>query len=471
MPGASGLWRGVQAFGLSINTDAAVNIIQITPGTGGSYCGNCIRDNALVGEWRRQGHDALLVPLYLPVKLDEPPAGGRTPIFFSGINVYLAQQGALLRSMPPWLHRLLAQPWLLRWVGRLSANTRPAEVGDLTLSMLHGEHGNQAGELEELVAWLKSRPKPDYIVLSNLLLLGLARRLRQGVGAPVVCLLAGEDAFLDALPPRHSAEAWKLLAESTHDVDLFVAPSRFFAGVMAERLRVAPERLRVVPLGINPTGFEDPHLAPSPFHTAPTAPPAIGYFARMCPEKGLDTLVGAFIELKRRGRIPQVRLKIGGNCGPADRRFVAAQRQRLGQAGVLGDVDFYANLDRPAKIKFLRSLTLFSVPARCGEAFGLYLLEALAAGVPVVQPRVAAFPEIVETSGAGVLCDPENAEALADALEKLLLDPERRAALAATARRAAQEVYTAARMAADMIEAFQAIPQGTGRKATRSVPS
>lgn len=439
-----------------------VKIVQITPGTGGSYCGNCIRDNALVAEWRRQGHDALLVPLYLPVKLDEPLAGDRAPIFFSGINVYLEQRGALLRAMPPWLHRLFARPWLLRLVGRLAAKTRPEEVGDLTLSMLHGEHGNQARELDELVAWLKTQPKPDCVVLSNLLLMGLARRLRQGVGAPVVCMLAGEDTFLDALPTRQRNEAWKLLSETTHDADLFVAPSRYFAEVMAGRLRMPLERIRVVPLGINPAGFDVEIPAPAALRPPP---PTVGYFARMSREKGLDTLVEAFILLRQRGRVPGVHLKIGGSCGPADRRFVAELRHRLGSAGVLGEVDFYANLDRAAKIKFLRSLTVFSVPARYGEAFGLYLLEAMAAGVPVVQPRTAAFPEIVETSGAGELCEPENPVALADTLEKVLLDAEHRQRLARAARQAVNGFYHASRMARDMLAAFASLAS-VGRLST-----
>jgi glycosyltransferase involved in cell wall biosynthesis len=443
-----------------------VKIVQITPGTGGSYCGNCIRDNTLVAEWRRLGHDALLVPMYLPVKVDEPLAGERAPIFFSGINVYLEQRGALLRAMPPWLHRFFARPWLLRLVGRLAAKTRPEEVGELTLSMLHGEHGNQARELDELVAWLKTQPKPDFIVLSNLLLMGLARRLRQGVGAPVICLLAGEDAFLDALPGRTREDAWKLLSEITHDADLYVAPSRYFADVMAARLRLAPERVRVVPLGINPAGFDAE--IPTPAALRPP-PPAVGFFARMCREKGLDTLVAAFLHLRQRGRVPGLRLKIGGSCGPADRRFVADLRTRLAHAGALEAVDFYANLDRAAKIKFLRSLTVFSVPARTNEAFGLYLLEALAAGVPVVQPRAAAFPEILETSGAGELCEPENPVALAEALEKVLLDAEHRQRLARAARRAVAEFYNARRMATDMLAAFTSLTHAGEVPTRRSV--
>lgn len=434
-----------------------MNIIQITPGTGGSYCGNCIRDNSLVMEWRRMGHQAMMLPLYLPISLDDERTPGMAPVFFSGINVYLEQQGALLRAMPAWLHRFLAQPWLLRLVGPLAAKTRPDQVGPLTVSMLQGEHGNQSRELEELVGWLKTQPRPDVICLSNLLLMGLARRLRQGVGAPVVCLLAGEDTFLDALPAPQRSEAWRILAEGAHDADLFLAPSRYFADRMIDRLRLPAERVRVVPLGINLDGFDAaPSRAPRPHRQAP----AIGFFARMSREKGLDTLVEAFILLKQRRSIPELRLKIGGSCGPTDRAFVNGLRRRLGSAGFLGEVDFYANLDRDAKIAFLKSLTVFSVPALYGEAFGLYVIEALAAGVPVVQPRIAAFPEIVETSGGGELCEPGEPASLADALEKLLLDPARRASLAESGRKAVAEIYSSRRMAAETLQALSHVVEG-----------
>ena len=429
------------------------------------YCGNCIRDNALVAEWRRLGHSSLMLPMYLPLTLDDTRTTAASPIFFSGINVYLEQQGALLRAMPPWLHRFLAQPWLLRLIGRLAAKTRPEQVGALTLSMLQGEHGNQSRELEELVGWLKTQPKPDVICLSNILLLGLARRLRQGVGAPVVCLLAGEDTFLDALPAAQRAEAWKMLAENSHDADLFIAPTRYFAERMAERLRLPPGRIQVVPLGINLEGFDaEAPRGPRP-HTQSLS---VGFFARMCREKGLDTLVEAFILLKKRGRVPHLRLKIGGSCGPADQAFVTELRRRLGATGCLGEVDFYANLDRAAKIAFLKSLTVFSVPALYGEAFGLYLAEAMAAGVPVVQPRIAAFPEIIEATGAGELCDPGDPGSLADALESVLLNPTRRAALATAAKQAATEQFSARRMAEETLRAFAQVLEG-GQPARPSV--
>lgn len=155
-----------------------MNLIQITPGAGGMYCGNCFRDNALVAELRRQGHDTVMVPLYLPMTLDEAPTAGATPTFFGGINVFLSQKMAWYRRAPAWLRRAVDAPWLLRWAAGKTAKTRPEDVGELTVSMLRGEEGCQTRELDDLVTWMARLPRPDAVYLSNALLLGFARRLR-----------------------------------------------------------------------------------------------------------------------------------------------------------------------------------------------------------------------------------------------------------------------------------------------------
>ncbi len=441
-----------------------MNVVFLSPGAGGMYCGNCLRDNALVAALRRLGHATLMVPLYLPRRLDEPDHSTGTPIFFSGINVFLDQKAVLFRSAPQWLRNVFRSPGLLRWTGRFAAKTRPTDVAELTLSMLRGEHGNQAGQLEELIVWLRTQPAPDVICLSNALLAGFVRRLRAAFNAPVVCQLSGEDTFLDAMDEPVRGRVWAELAAQARTVDRFLAPTRYFADRMAARLALTPAQIEVVPLGVNLDGYG--HTADSTAAPRPplVGPPTLGFFARMCPDKGLDTLVAAFIRLKQRNCVPGLRLKIGGSCGPADEAFVAAQRDQMRAAGVLCDVEFHPNLDRAAKIAFLRSLTVFSVPALYGEAFGLYLLEAMAAGVPVVQPRHAAFPEIVAASGGGVICEPGDPVALADAIEALLLDRMRLRALGEAGWRAVQEHFSIERMAEGTLAAFRrAVEARTGR--------
>ncbi len=454
-----------------------MRILQLSPGAGAMYCGNCLHDNALVTAWRKQGHQVLMVPLYLPLTLDEPDQSAGTPIFFSGINVYLEQKSAFFRQSPKWFHHLMASRRLLEWAGTRAGKTRAAELGELTLSMLQGEAGNQARELEELIAWLKTQPRFDFICLSNALLLGLGRRLKQELAAPVICMLQGEDAFLNALPEPHREQCWRALAERAAEIEHLVAPSRYFADLMRTRLELPPAKVSVVYDGINLEGYGQTQSLDSknqsqeslakPWSLTSSETSAqdkdcergpgrntsvLGYFARMCPEKGLDTLVAAFVRLSERGQVPGLKLRIGGYCGPADEPFVQKLRAQLQTAGLLGAVEFCPNLSRADKLAFFKSLTVFSVPARYGEAFGLYLLEALAMGVPVVQPRSGAFPEVLELTGGGLLCESENPTALAQSIEELLLNPRRARALGETGQRAVFERFGAEKMGREMIQ-------------------
>ncbi len=318
--------------------------------------------------------------------------------------------------------------------------------------MIRGEEGNQARELEELIAFLKTQPKPDIICLSNALLAGMARRLKSELGVPIACVLQGEDTFLDALPDSHRDLTWKTLAERCADIDLFIPPTQYFGQRMRDRLNLPDHRVRVIYDGINLDGFE-----PAAINSNQPTPPTLGFFARMCREKGLDTLVEAFIILKEHDIVKNLKLKVGGGCGPSDLPLVNSLRDRLKAKVFLDDVEFFPNVDRAGKQAFFRSLSVFSVPALYGEAFGLYVIEALASGVPVVQPRHAAFPELVEISGGGVLCEPGNPADLANALEPLLLDPARARQLGAAGRKSVEEKFNSQTMARETIRAFETV--------------
>ena len=435
-----------------------MNLVQITPGAGGMFCGNCLRDNALVTELRRQGHEALMVPLYLPLRLDEPDQSAGAPIFYSGINVYLDQKVPLFRRAPGWLHRLLQAPALLRLAAGRAARTRPAEVGDLTVSMLEGEQGNQARELDDLAAWLAQHARPEVICLSNALLVGMGRRLKAATGARLAVMLQGEDWFLDGLQEPFRSLAWKVLGDRLREADVLIAPSRYFGNLMARRVGLADERVKIVPNGINLAGYPAAVGKARPL----PSPPTLGYFARMSHDKGLDLLVDAFLRLRQGDRVPGLRLRIGGSCGPTDEPVVREQMAKLERAGLAADVEFHRNVTREEKVRFLESLTVLSVPARYGEAFGLYVVEAFAAGVPVVQPRAAAYPELVEASGAGVLCEPENAQSLADALAPLLRDADRLRDLSTAAVAAARQQFSVEAMARNTLETLQSASGAPG---------
>ena len=430
-----------------------MRIIQLTPGTGNFYCGTCLRDNALVSALRKQGHEAVLLPMYLPHYVDEESVAAEGVLFFGGINVYLQQKLALFRRTPAWFDRWLDAPALLRRAASRAGMTSAQDLGDLTLSMLRGEEGRQAKELEKVIAWLAQKEnRPDVVSLSNALLIGLARRIKEALGVPVVCTVQGEDGFLDALPEPDLC--WQALRERTADVERFVAVSHSYGEVMRKRLALAPERVEVVHNGINLEGY-------APAVDGLPHPPVIGYLARMHPAKGLDLLVEAFIRLVARGRIDGVRLRIAGGQTREDRAFVNRLRERLRVAGCEQRVEFFPNLDRAAKQAFLRTLSVLSVPAPCGESFGLYLLEALAGGVPVVQPMSGAFPELLESTGGGLLYPPGGPEALAAALEEALSDPQRLARWGRCGMQAVRERFTSEAMARGFAEVCQRVLQST----------
>lgn len=426
-----------------------MKIVQLTPGTGSFYCGACIRDNALVAGLRALGHDATLIPLYLPFLVDEDDVSAGQPIMLGGINMYLQQVSRIFRHTPRWIDRLFDGRGLLGLAAKKATMTSPESLGEMTLSTLRGEAGNQKKEVRRLAEWIAHDGRPDVVCLSNALLSGVARQIREELGElRIVATLQGEDGFLDSLPEPHRSQAWKIVGERCRELDAIIPLSRFYAEVMTPRLGVDPERVHPVYAGIHTGGYEPA--------TEPPAPPTIGFLARMIPEKGLDTLVAAFLAIKTADRVPGLQLHIAGSLTPTDRPFTDDLKARIDAAGHTADVTWQPNLSHEEKLEFLRGLTVFSVPATCGEAFGLYVIEAMAAGVPVVQPRHGAFPEILADTGGGVLCKPDDPEDLAGTLTALLQDPDRQQSLGAAGRSAVLDRFTVHRMAERVLDVLRA---------------
>jgi len=435
-----------------INVQTGLKIVQLTPGAGEMYCGNCLRDNAMVACLNRLGHQVCMIPLYLPLTLDEPDQSEKVPVFFGGANVFLDHKIPWLwRFVPQRMRRLLDSRTILKSLGRKVSKTNPAEVGALTVSMLQGEHGRQWKELRELSAWVQKEQKPDVISFSNALLLGAHHHLQKAIGAKTVCFLTGEDAFLDSLPEPYRNQAWNLVRNHVGQVDLLIAPSRYYAELMSERLELSQQRIQVVYNGINTDGFNDDTTTDDVSIVA-DRPPVLGFFARMCAAKGLDILVDAFIEIRKRGNLPSLKLKIGGNLNPWNEPLVQLLKRKLQNAGVLQDVSFHPNVSRAEKIRFLCSVDVFSVPAVGHEPFGFYVIEALAAGVPVVLPAKSTFPELVEKSGGGILFPAEDHSALVETLEQLFADDSKRRLLSTTGRKNALEFFSVKRAAQEIIE-------------------
>lgn len=380
-----------------------------------------------------------MVPLYLPLVTDNDEANPEQAVRVGGISLYLQQKFPIFRFLPQFLHRWLNDERRLRWASKFIGMTSARDLGEMTAGSLLGEKGRQWSEWEQLVQWIESEAKPDVISLSNSLLMGLAPALKRRIGVPIVCSLQGEDSFLDTLTEPYRTQAWKLMQENAQSISRFVSPSRFYADLMVPRLAVAASKVAVVYNGLNFADYSAEHLEP--------AVPTIGYLARMIHGKGLTTLVEAFIALASRNTVPHVRLRIAGARTSGDDAYLLQLQEKLEKARLSDRVTFEPNLSFKGKTKFLQELTLFSVPATYGEAFGLYIIEAQACGLPVVQPRHGAFPELLEITQGGVLCEPDDPESLSQALEELLLDEPKRRALSEKGRTNTRLHFSAERMA------------------------
>jgi len=412
-----------------------MRVAYLAAGAGGMYCGSCIHDNAAARAMIALGHEVALMPTYTPLKTDEENVS-LDRVFYGAVNVYLDLKGPLFRRLPGFVHRWLDRPGLLRWVADRFAGTTDAKVlGELTLAVLAGEEGPQKRELDELVSWLRDDFRPDVVHVTNSLLLGVVREIKRVVKVPVVVAVQGEDIFLDDLTGPYRERVIAAMRERARDADLVLAPSRWYAAEMAALLDLPLERTRVVPLGIHLEGEDD---APA---RGAGGRLTIGYLARICPEKGLHLLLEAFRELCRRNPDRPFRLRIAGWVGARDRAYLDGQMARVGEWGLAERVELVGEVDHAGKARFLGSLDLLSVPTVYREPKGLFALEAMAHGVPVVLPAHGSFPEMIEATGGGLLVEPGSPEALATGLTLLLDDAARRRELGRRGQAAVRERF------------------------------
>ena len=406
------------------------------------YCGSCLRDNALAAELLARGHDVLLTPVYTPTRTDERNVS-QQQVFFGGISVFLEQHSSVFRHTPRFLDRLWDSEWALRLATKKQISVAPKDLGELTVSMLRGEQGLQQKEIRKLLEWLVTEPRFDVVNLPYSLLIGLAEPIKRTLKAPVCCTLQGEDLFLDGLGEPYRQQSLDLIRAASVHVDAFLPVSRYYLEYMPGYLGVPAAKMRLAPLGINLDGY-DARRAPR------TGTFTIGYFARVAPEKGLQVLCEAYRLLRAKHPAGVSRLVAAGYLAPEHQGYLDGAIRLLREAGLEREFEYRGELDRSQKIAFLQGLDVLSVPATYNEPKGMFLLEAMANGVPVVQPRRGAFPEIVEKTGGGLIVDADDPDALADGLLALWRDPARAAALGAAGAAGVREHYTAGRMAEDV---------------------
>jgi glycosyltransferase involved in cell wall biosynthesis len=439
-----------------------MKILSITAGAAEMYCGSCLRDNALASALMRKGHQVNLLPVYTPTVTDEANVSAGRPVLFGGISIYLQQHFSIFRHTPWLLDKIWDSPSVIKRFAAKSIEVDPRMLGALTVSSLKGEGGYQRKEIAKLVDFLAGEPRPDVANLPNSLLIALAAPIRRALNCPVVVTLQGEDLFLEGLPAPYKTEALTLVRTQVKEADLFVAVSEYYAGFMSQYLGIPPGQICTVPLGVN---TEDLTPANDTSRTA-ARPFTIGYLARVAPEKGLHNLVDAYRILRHERGLPASRLAVAGYLAPAHRDYLATLEKKLDGWGLANEFKYVGAVDRRTKVQFLRDLDVFSVPTDYHESKGLFLLEAMACGVPVVEPNHGALPEMIRRTDGGVITASQQPSDIADAILALYRDRDRAATLGRQGAAGVRAHYTIERMADRMIEVYEEATQTSSRPTT-----
>ena len=399
-----------------------MRIAFIIAGTGHTYCGSCLRDHCYARELLAMGDDVLLLPAYLPPRFEhEHPPASHT-VLLGGISVYLLASFPWARQLPAALLRGLNHPWILRVVGRRQQATDAGRLGQLAVEMLKGSRGGAAREFH-LAAETVRRLKPDVVVLPNLMLVPLAPLLQE-CDTRVVVIAAGEEPFIDELGTDPAREVWHWISHWLPSVDAVITCSHYYAERIKQRTGTR-SAFHVVPL---PVGLPNQ----TPEKATADAPLRIAYFSRLVPQKGLDLLIEAVGQLRRSQPAPRLRLEIAGSGG-----LTPCARECFVQAGRLigsENWEYVGELPTAEKWQFLARADLWALPSRTDDSQCLAALEAAGAGTPIVVPARGWYPELVEQLGGGVLFQPEQVEALAEAIAQLATQPSLRRTLGQRAR-------------------------------------
>jgi glycosyltransferase involved in cell wall biosynthesis len=398
-----------------------MKIVYLITGSGGSfYCSNCYRDMLYFRAIRKvPGTIANAIPLYLPPDSETNRENlFDKHVFFGAVSLYMREKVKLFRNMPRFLEKILDSSPILKLAAHMAGTTRSEGLEDLTINMIEGDNAFRPNEMNRLVSYLTEEGKPDIIHLSNALILGLARQLKKRMDVKIVCSLLNEDDWIDDMAEPYLSQAWKMIAAESVYVDSFITPSSYYKEFFIGRTGVKGDNIYVVPLGFEPPEYAKPQNN--------IKPPAIGFFNRISYHNGFDKLADAFIQIKTQNRIPDLTLNVCGGYTGDDKHFISTQIKKIKEKGLQKSIRIYPEFSGEKKTEFFNDVDVISVPVRKYDGYGLYILEANSAGIPVVQPATGAFPEILDMTGGGLIYSPDTVDELAEGLFRMLSDRELR---------------------------------------------
>lgn len=428
-----------------------MKIVYLITGSGGSfYCGNCYRDMIYLRAIRKvPGTVASAIPLYLPPDASIKDRDLDPIVFFGAISLFLREKVPFMRSMPSFVGKLLDSPAMLKMAAKRAGTTRTEGLEAMTLNMISGDRAFPEKELTRLVSHFSIDGKPDVIHLSNALVLGLARQIRNKLDVKIVCSLLNEDDWINEMAEPWQSRSWQLISRESENVDAFLTPSGYYKDFFISKTGIPAEKIHVVPMGLEPEGFSGIEKRNNW--------PSVGYFCRVSSHNGFDKLVDAFIKLRSENRLPGLTLHVSGGYTGDDKPFISEQVAKIKQAGLKGSVRLYPEFTGSSKDDFFSSIDVMSVPVRKYDGYGLYILEANAAGVPVVQPATGAFPEILNITGGGSIYAQDDVPGLADALEKALNNRELLSDMGISGKKNVREQLSLEKMSRDLSQVYNSL--------------
>ncbi|WP_460166687.1 glycosyltransferase family 4 protein [Thermostilla marina] len=426
-------------------------IVHLISGAGDRYCGSCLFAATLVRALESAGCRSVVYPLYTPVHGDVPiPNVG--PLFFGGLNVYLQQRFAFFRKTPRWLDAWLDRPGLLSRLAGASTGASKA-TGEILLSMLAGEDGRQRKELDRLLATLAATENAAVVHLSNALLIGIAKSVRDRLGTPVVCSVTGEDSFLESLPSEIADEARERMMRLAVHLDAVVAASPYYAERMRSFLDIPREKVHVVlPAVVMPEGVEVRDRK-----TAKEGPVRVGFLGNITPEKGVDLAVEAFCRAASEPGGRALELAVAGRLDRPYRRFWDERMRLAASRGIAGRIVYHGELTPREKWEFLSSLDLMLLPSRYGESKGTVMLEAAMCGVPSLVPRRGAFSDWLDVLKSGWHYTEDTPAVIADRLIEVVSNREALMQAQRQVRETARQVFTIERLGRDVRGVYERV--------------
>jgi glycosyltransferase involved in cell wall biosynthesis len=428
-----------------------MKIAFLVTGSGGSfYCSNCYRDMLYFRAVKMaEGVTAAAIPLYLPPEKIYSESGFDSNVFFGAISLYLREKVHFFEQMPSFMDKILDSAPLLRIAAKRAGTTRTEGLEDMTLNMISSNHSSREKEVERLVKYMISTGKPDIIHLSNALIIGLAKQIKSLTDVKVVCSLQNEDDWINDMAEPYQSLAWKMIAEESVNIDAFISPSRYYRDFFASKTGLPSEKITVIPSGIEAIAVQKKTISENG--------QALGFFSRVSRHNGFDKIADAFIALKSEQEFSNLTLHVCGGFTADDKPFISEQIKKIKEHGFKSSVHIYPEFVGSAKENFLSTIDIMSVPVRKYDAYGLYILESNAAGIPVVQPATGAFPEIIEMTGGGILYYPDTVNELAENLKTLLRNRELTDSYGKKGSIAVKEKLTIKHMSSDLVSMYSSL--------------